>query len=133
MIRGIGVPNVEETKKKVAEALSSHTLPVPKGWKVLIAMPVFEEKTSNSGIILPTATKNAEEIAANIGLVVAMGDEAYKDKSKFPSGPWCGIGDFVMMRSYSGTRFSIGGHEFRMINDDTVEGVIQDPSGFTRA
>jgi co-chaperonin GroES (HSP10) len=62
-----------------------------------------------------------------------MGDEAYKDVNKFPSGPWCEIGDFVMMRSYSGTRFSIGGHEFRMINDDTVEGVVQDPSGFTRA
>jgi co-chaperonin GroES (HSP10) len=133
MIRGIGVPNVEETKKKVTEALSSHTLPVPKGWKVLIAMPVFEEKISNSGIILPTSTKNAEEIAANIGLVVSMGSEAYKDLNKFPSGPWCEVGDFIMMRSYSGTRFSIGGHEFRMINDDTIEGVIQDPSGFTRA
>jgi co-chaperonin GroES (HSP10) len=133
MIRGIGVPNVEETKKKVTEALSSHTLPVPKGWKVLIAMPVFEEKISNSGIILPTSTKNAEEIAANIGLVVSMGSEAYKDLNKFPNGPWCEVGDFIMMRSYSGTRFSIGGHEFRMINDDTIEGVIQDPSGFTRA
>ena len=133
MIRGIGVPNVKETKDKVAEALSSHTLPIPKGWKVLIAMPVFEEKTLNSGIILPNTTKNAEEIAANIAYVVAMGDEAYKDVNKFPSGPWCEIGDFVMMRSYSGTRFSIGGHEFRMINDDTVEGVVQDPSGFTRA
>ena len=65
MIRGIGVPNVKETKDKVAEALSSHTLPIPKGWKVLIAMPVFEEKTLNSGIILPNTTKNAEEIAAN--------------------------------------------------------------------
>lgn len=133
MIRGVGVPNVEATKKKVEEAVATHMLPVPKGWKVLIAMPVFEEKASASGIILPSQTKNAEEVAANIGLVVAMGGEAYLDPSKFPSGPWCKIGDFVMMRSYSGTRFSIGGHEFRMINDDTVEGVVEDPSGFTRA
>lgn len=133
MIRGIGVPNVEATRKKVEEALAAHTLPVPKGWKILIAMPVFEEKASAAGIILPNATKNAEEIAANIGLVVSMGEEAYKDLAKFPSGPWCKVGDFVMMRSYSGTRFSIGNHEFRMINDDTVEGVVEDPSGFTRA
>lgn len=133
MIRGVGVPNVEGTKKKVEEALAAHTLPVPKGWKVLIAMPVFEEKASAAGIILPNSTKNAEEVAANIGYVVSMGEEAYKDLNKFPSGPWCKVGDFVMMRSYSGTRFSIGGHEFRMINDDTVEGIVEDPSGFTRA
>ncbi len=133
MIRGVGYPNVELTKQKAEEALKTGTVPVPKGWKLLVALPVFEEKTSESGIILTDATKKAEETASVIGYVMAMGEDAYKDTSKFPSGAWCSIGNFVIMRSYSGTRFNVGGHEFRLINDDTVEGVVIDPSGFTRA
>jgi co-chaperonin GroES (HSP10) len=133
MIRGVGYPSLELTKQKAEEALRTGTVPVPKGWKLLVALPVFEEKTSESGIILTDATKKAEETASVIGYVMAMGEDAYKDTSKFPSGAWCSIGDFVIMRSYSGTRFNVGGHEFRLINDDTVEGVVADPSGFTRA
>jgi co-chaperonin GroES (HSP10) len=132
MIKGIGVPSTELTLKKVKEAEESHKLPEPVGWKILIAMPVFEEKTTGSGIILPNQTKNAEEVAANIGLVVAMGPDCYTDKTRY-SYPWCMEDDWVVMRSYSGSRFTIGGHEFRLINEDTVEGVIDDPSGFTRA
>jgi co-chaperonin GroES (HSP10) len=133
MIKGVGYPSLELTKQKAEEALRTGTVPVPKGWKLLVALPVFEEKTSESGIILTDATKKAEETASVIGYVMAMGEDAYKDTSKFPSGAWCSIGDFVIMRSYSGTRFNVGGHEFRLINDDTVEGVVADPSGFTRA
>lgn len=133
MIRGVGVPNVQATKDRAAKSMAEHTLPVPSGWKILICMPVFEEKATEGGIILPNQTKNAEEVAANIGLVVALGPDCYKDTNRYPSGPWCKEGDFIVMRSYSGSRFTIGGHEFRMINEDTVEGVIEDPSGFTRA
>jgi co-chaperonin GroES (HSP10) len=133
MIRGVGVPDIGLTRKKAEEALKSGTVPIPKGWKMLIALPVFEERATESGIILTDATKKAEEVASVLGYVMAMGDDAYKDTNKFPTGPWCSIGDFVIMRSYSGTRFVVGGHEFRLINDDTVEGVVTDPSGFTRA
>jgi co-chaperonin GroES (HSP10) len=133
MIRGVGVPNTELTREKAEAALKAGTVPIPKGWKVLVALPVFEEKTSESGIILTDATKKAEETASVLGYVMAMGDDAYKDTNKFPTGAWCSIGDFIIMRSYSGTRFNVGGHEFRLINDDTVEGVVADPSGFTRA
>jgi len=133
MIRGVGVPDVGLTRAKAEEALKSGTVPVRKGWKVLIALPVFEEKTSESGIILTDATKKAEETASVLGYVMATGDDAYKDTNKFPTGAWCSVGDFIIMRSYSGTRFIVGGHEFRLINDDTVEGVVADPSGFTRA
>lgn len=133
MIRGVGVPDVGLTKQKAEEALKSGTVPVPKGWKVLVALPVFEERATESGIILTDSTKKAEETASVLGYVMAMGADAYKDMDKFPSGPWCSIGDFIIMRSYSGTRFIVGGHEFRLINDDTVEGVVADPSGFTRA
>jgi co-chaperonin GroES (HSP10) len=62
-----------------------------------------------------------------------MGDAAYQDKEKFPNGPYCAKGDFVIFRSYSGTRFKIKGDEFRLINDDTVEAVVDDPRGYTRA
>jgi co-chaperonin GroES (HSP10) len=123
MIRGVGAPSVEATKNKVEEARAAHTLPVPQGWKILIAMPVLEEKTSGG----------AEEVAANIGYVVSMGPDCYTDMSRYASGPWCKLGDWIIMRSYSGSRFTIGGHEFRLINEDTVEAVIEDPSGFTRA
>jgi co-chaperonin GroES (HSP10) len=133
MIRGLGVPSTELTKEKAETALKSGTVPIPKGWKVLVALPVFEEKVSESGIILTDATKKAEETASVLGYVMAMGDDAYQDTNKFPTGAWCSIGDFIIMRSYSGTRFIVGGHEFRLINDDTVEGVVADPSGFTRA
>jgi co-chaperonin GroES (HSP10) len=133
MIRGVGYPSLELTKQKAEESLKAGTVPIPKGWKLLVALPVFEEKATESGIILTDATKKAEESASVVGYVMAMGEDAYKDTMKFPSGAWCSIGDFIIMRSYSGTRFNVGGHEFRLINDDTVEGVIADPSGFTRA
>ncbi|CAK0775391.1 hypothetical protein CCP3SC1AL1_790001 [Gammaproteobacteria bacterium] len=65
--------------------------------------------------------------------VVKVGDLAYKDEVRFPTGPWCKEGDFVLTRAYAGTRFKIHGREFRIINDDTVEGVVADPRGYTRA
>jgi co-chaperonin GroES (HSP10) len=65
--------------------------------------------------------------------VLKVGPEAYADADKFPSGPYCKEGDFVIFRSYSGTRFKVAGKEFRIINDDTVEAVVDDPRGYERA
>jgi len=65
--------------------------------------------------------------------VLKVGPEAYADKTKFPSGPWCKPGDFVLVRTYSGTRFKIFGKEFRLLNDDQIDAVVQDPRGITRA
>ena len=65
--------------------------------------------------------------------VLKQGDLCYKDENKFPTGAWCKEGDFVLVRAYAGTRFKIHGREFRMINDDTVLGVVQDPRGYERA
>ena len=78
-------------------------------------------------------TKTIEEHSTVVLFVVKVGDLAYKDESRFPTGPWCKEGDFVLTRAYAGTRFKIHGREFRIINDDTVEGVVQDPRGYTRA
>ena len=74
-----------------------------------------------------------EKILTVVGCVIDMGEQAYADKDRFPTGPWCKVGDFVLVRPNTGTRIKIHGKEFRLINDDSVEGVVQDPRGITRA
>ena len=106
-------------------------LPIPSGYKVLIAMPDIED-TTEGGVFMPDELKNSEETASIIGFVMKVGESAYSDKSRFPDGPWCQEGAFIIFRSYSGTRFKIHGKEFRIINDDTVEAVVDDPRGYTR-
>ncbi len=111
-------------------------LPEPKGYKLLIAIPKKDETHANSVIVIPEMDRKKEEIASIIGLVVKVGTLAYKDEEKFPDGPWCNEGDFILMRAYSGTRFKIttpeGSQEFRLINDDTVEAVVADPRVVSR-
>jgi co-chaperonin GroES (HSP10) len=92
----------------------------------------MEEKTEG-GVILPDEHRAREETATIVGFVLKMGDLCYKDPDKFPTGPWCKEGDWVLFRSYSGTRIKIHSAEFRIINDDTVEAVVQDPRGVKRA
>lgn len=106
-------------------------LPEPTGYKILIALPEVEEKTEG-GIIKAQETMHLEEVGSIVGFVMKLGPDAYEDKKKFPNGPYCKAGDFVLMRSYSGTRFSIHGKEFRLINDDSVEAVIDDPRGIRK-
>jgi co-chaperonin GroES (HSP10) len=107
-------------------------LPQPSGYRLLIALPELEEKTEG-GVYLPDKMRDAESTASILGFVLKMGPDAYSDPEKFPTGPWCKEGDFVVFRSYSGTRFKLRGKEFRLLNDDTVEAVIDDPRGFARA
>lgn len=106
-------------------------LPRPSGYRLLVAIPKMDEKIGN--IHLPEAYRKAEESASVVGCVIAMGDLAYLDELKFPTGPWCAEGDWIIMRAYSGTRLKIEGQEFRLINDDTVEGVVDDPRSIARA
>jgi co-chaperonin GroES (HSP10) len=107
-------------------------LPEPKGYKILCAIPDASE-TYQGGIVKADSTRTIEEHSTVVLFVVKVGDLAYKDETRFPTGPWCKEGDFVLTRAYAGTRFKIHGREFRIINDDTVEGVVQDPRGYTRA
>jgi co-chaperonin GroES (HSP10) len=107
-------------------------LPQPQGYKVLIGVPEISDKTEG-GVFMPDGLKSAEETASIIGFVMKVGPDAYKDEKKFPNGAYCKEGDFVIFRSYSGTRFKIHGKEFRLINDDTVEAVVDDPRGYSRA
>ena len=107
-------------------------IPKPVGYRVLIALPTIEE-TYDSGIVKADRTLNEERILSTMGIVLDMGNEAYSDKERFPSGPWCKVGDFVMFRPNSGTRFKVNGQELRLLNDDSIEAVVPDPKGITRA
>jgi co-chaperonin GroES (HSP10) len=107
-------------------------LPEPSGYRLLIALPEVDEKTAG-GIYVPEERRDAEHVASIVGFVLKSGPEAYADEKKFPSGPWCSEGDWVVMRAYSGIRLLIHGKEFRIINDDSVEAVIDDPRGVARA
>jgi co-chaperonin GroES (HSP10) len=108
-------------------------LPHPKGWKLLCAVPVVEDKFGSTGLIKPETVMRIEEHSTTVLYVIKMGELAFKDDKKFPQGPWCSEGDFVLVRAYAGTRFKVHGQEFRLINDDQVEAVVDDPRGYTRA
>jgi co-chaperonin GroES (HSP10) len=107
-------------------------LPEPTGYRMLCALPEVEDKFAN-GLFKPDSLAKIEEFSTVVLFVLKMGPDCYKDAAKFPTGTWCKEGDFVLVRAYSGTRFKIHGREFRLINDDTIEGVVQDPRGYSRA
>jgi co-chaperonin GroES (HSP10) len=121
--------NVEKTQEEAAKA---KVLPDPKGYRILCAVPHVEDEYEG-GIIKAEDTKKVEEQTTVVLFVLKMGDLCYKDEARFPNGPWCKEGDFILTRPYSGTRVVIHGREFRIINDDTVEAVVEDPRGIRRA
>jgi len=122
---------VETNDEEVVESKLPTQLPEPSGYKLLIALPEVDEKT-DGGIIKAQATRQLEEVGSIVGFVMKLGPDAYQDKSKFPNGPYCKEGDFILMRSYSGTRFNIHDREFRLINDDSVEAIVDDPRGIRK-
>ena len=117
--------------EEASDAEKAKQLPEPSGYHILIGIPESEEKT-DGGILKARQTIEIEETATIVGFVLKLGPDCYQDKKRFPSGPWCKEGDFIIMRAYSGTRISIHGKEFRLINDDTVEAVVEDPRGIRR-
>lgn len=109
-------------------------LPQPSGYHILCAIPEIDKEIDVGGIKLAKAeeTMRMEEALTTVLFVVALGPDAYADEKRFPSGPWCKQGDFVLVRPHSGSRLVIHGREFRLINDDTVEAVVTDPRGIKR-
>ena len=107
-------------------------LPEPTGYHILVGLPDKEEKF-DSGLLKADQTMNHEQILATVFFVIKMGPDCYKDAKRFPNGPWCKEGDFILARPNTGTRLKIHGREFRLINDDCVEAVVDDPRGISRA
>ena len=123
----VGAYNLQASVEEKARQL-----PRPSGYRILCAIPNVEEEYE-SGLLKADSTINYEEKLATVLFVVDLGPDCYKDAERFPTGPWCKKGDFVIVRPNSGTRLLIHGKEFRLINDDSVESVVEDPRGIKRA
>ena len=117
------LPDTDDRKAK--------QLPDPSGYRILCGIPNIEEQYE-SGILKSDLTLQHEELLTTVLFVVKMGPDCYKDAARVPSGPWCREGDFILVRPHAGTRLKIHGREFRIINDDSVEGVVEDPRGISR-
>ena len=120
---------IEAAKEAELEA----SIPKPVGYRVLIALPNVEDTFGESGLIKAESTRREEYILSTVGSVLDMGEQAYSDKERFPTGPWCKVGDHVMFRANTGTRFKVGNQEFRLMNDDSIEAVVDDPRAVSRA
>ena len=122
--------NQEDIKKVLDPSKMDTTvlerLPKPTGWRVLI-LPYSMSPKTKGGIYIPDQTLERESYATVVGYVVSLGPDAYKDKAKYPDGPWCKEKDWVIFGRYAGARFKIDGGEVRILNDDEVIAVIQDP------
>ena len=114
---------VKKTKEVTHE---SHKLPQPTGWRILILPFKMKEKTKG-GIFMGQDTLERQQVASQCGNVLAVGPHAYKDKDRFPKGPWCKVGDWIMFARYAGSRIKIEGGEVRLLNDDEVLATIKNP------
>lgn len=127
-----GNPMISETKpENIPIEDRAKQLPKPQGYRILCAIPDVE-KTFESGIAKADETLKHDELLTTVLFVVDLGPDCYQDKTRFPNGPWCKQGDFIIVRPNAGTRLVIHGKEFRIINDDSVEAVVEDPRGISR-
>ena len=101
-------------------------LPKPTGWRLLVLPFKMKEKTKG-GLVLAETTLEKQQVASQVGLVMAMGPDCYKDKERYPDGPWCKVKDWVMFARYAGSRIKIDGGEMRLLNDDEVLATIDSP------
>jgi len=122
----------EEPTPEEIQVQMARQLPEPRGWRLLCSLVTATDQY-DSGIVKADETKKIEELTSPVLFVLKLGDLAYKDEAKFPTGAWCKEGDFVITRPYTGTRMMIHGKEFRVIHDDQVEAVVEDPRGISRA
>ena len=106
-------------------------LPKPSGYRILCAIPEVE-KEHDGGIIKADETLRYDELLTTVLFVVDLGPDCYKDPARFPNGAWCKKGDFILVRPNAGSRLVIHGRDFRIINDDSVEAVVDDPRGIKR-
>jgi len=132
---GISLPPTiqpTDTPEDIPQERKANQLPEPTGYKVLCVVPDVSDTFENSAIVKSDSFMRSEEHGTTVLFVLKVGPDAYKDSTKFPSGAWCKAGDFVLVRTYSGTRFKIYGKEFRLLNDDQIDAVVEDPRGISR-
>ena len=107
-------------------------LPKPTGWRLLV-LPFKMKETTKGGLHLAETTLEKQQVASQVGLVMAMGSQCYKDKERYPEGPWCKEKDWIMFARYAGSRIKIDGGEMRLLNDDEVLATIDSPEDILHA
>lgn len=122
----------ERQEPTITEDLLEASMPHAVGYKILIMLPAVSD-TYDSGLAKDAKTRHIEEVYSVVGRVIDIGPDAYKDSAKFPTGPWCKVGDWVCFKALSGSRYKVYDQEVRMINDDAIDAVVDDPKGLTRA
>jgi len=128
-----GIQRINEPDEDATDEQKASALPVPTGFRILCIVPAAKATHDNSVIAKVKQTIEDEESGTTVLFVLAVGPDAYGDANRFPSGPWCKAGDFILVRRYAGTKFKIFGKRFRVINDDQVECVVADPRGIEGA
>ena len=116
----------EEDGYERLKTKESNKLPKPTGWRLVVLPFKMKEKTKG-GVILAEDTLDRQQIASQVGLVLAMGPQCYQDKERYPEGPWCKVNNWVMFARYAGSRVKIEGGEMRMLNEDEVLATIDSP------
>jgi co-chaperonin GroES (HSP10) len=142
LILPVGIKRIDTAAQDAAEDADAPSaddpgtaamLPSPTGFHLLCAAPEPADYFDDSVLVKTPKLQQEEQSGTNVLFVLAVGPDAYGDKTRFPSGPWCKKGDWVIVRTYAGTRFKLFGKEFRLINDDQVEATVDDPRGLSRA
>ena len=124
----VGVKKSEPVKPVEKDLANEEAtkLPQPTGWRMLVLPFKMKEKTKG-GLVLAEATLEKQQVASQCGLVLAMGSQCYRDKERYPEGPWCKVNDWVMFARYAGSRIKIYGGEIRLLNDDEVLAKLDSP------
>jgi len=134
---GITLPKAIQPQDIPAETATddekAQQLPTPAGYKLLCIVPDVSETIEGSNLVKASDYMRREEQTTSVLFVLKVGADAYKDTAKFPNGPWCKAGDFVVVRTYTGTRLKMYGKELRLINDDQIDAVVEDPRGISNA
>ena len=118
--------NIIGVKKSEKKEEKEPKLPQPTGWRMIVLPFKMKEKTKG-GLVLAETTLERQQVASQVGLVLAMGPQCYKDKERYPEGSWCKVNDWVMFARYAGSRIKIDGGEMRLLNDDEVLATIDSP------
>ena len=116
----------DETEAKRNKPPQAIHLPKPTGWRILV-LPFQPKRVTKGGVHIADTAAERQHLATVCGLVLEMGPDCYRDKERYPQGPWCKKGEWVMFARYAGSRFKIEGGEIRILNEDEILGIIQDP------
>ena len=121
-------PKILTPKKELVGLKKSEKskLPTPTGWRMLV-LPFRMNEKSKGGVLFANETVDKQQVASQCGNVLAMGSECYKDKERYPSGPWCKVGDWVVFARYAGSRIEIDGGEVRLLNEDEILATVKNP------